>query len=190
MKKTIQFLSIATLFIGLCSSCESNKNASPMLTKTGDTIHAIMYEPKIPASIHLDTIERENFLGGGRHRTPPAQVFENVELPSTYTDRHFIDVANSYDLNIVVGHIYRFDTAQKIYERMTLNKVIKTGTSPKVIAISDDPIYDHTIDNTASFNGSALIGSFKASADEIVEITVLDAAKCAVDDEAIDSASY
>lgn len=136
-------------------------------------------------NLNLDT--KNNLFG----RKP--QPFVNEDLPKSYTDRTFFKglVNSTYDISLVPGYIVEYDSLTGNYQRKTLVPVIKDNRSVLATVIGDDDglIYNNTINKSASFNASAIIGSLSVGDKQMMELVIQDMSKSSVPDSLVDVAS-
>jgi hypothetical protein len=169
-------LSILALCIG-CQNTQSNANDPELdLTGNGQKISFVI----IPDSVKFS---REGGGGGGGPRGKPKELFINEHLPPTFTKRKIMRVGGtSYNIFLLPGNIVKYNENDSTYSVVTIKSLLKNQEMPKTTHLHDAILYSNKINNKASFNGSALIGSLSVSAEQLMELIIQDAATSIAED--------
>jgi hypothetical protein len=110
------------------------------------------------------------------------------DLPRQYKQRKFLNDISSMTekFMLIPGNIVKFNPLDTAYEFKTLHGIIKGNRLPVSTVVNDGTIYSSLITSQTSFNGSYLIGGFRAEKDEVMDITIRDEAISVVPDSLVD----
>jgi hypothetical protein len=178
MKKTLFYSSLFSFALIACNTPSSVEEKEIPLIENGAKVTIIDGEEDLqknhfkamPDSIIKRNKGIESFWG-------KAEPHKNEELPKFLTKRKFIDLAAlGYEINHIPGYILRYSPATKEYEIATQGRFIKGDKYPDLKFIEPERglRYSSKIDNGASFNGSAVIGSISCDAKQMMELIITD----------------